>query len=410
MQTVRPWMTVSLAVVLAYTCLSAQTPSLSAAGKEALSRFVTSAVARGAAPGLVALVVNRDEVMYEAAFGKLDVARNIDMPADAIFRIASMTKPITSVAVMMLVEEGKVRLDDPVSAYLSGYSNPQVVATFNPADSTYQGRPAARPITIRHLLAHTSGIGYTFSNAIVARLQQASQKSEVELPLVHDPGDKWTYGASTRVLGDLVATISGRPLDVFFQDRIFAPLRMVDTSFSVPAHTVSRVATAHRRTDGTLAEQPNPRTLQSPVRGDGGLYSTARDYGQFVQMLLNGGTLRGAKVLDAASVQMMGQNQTGAVVVEEQPAVNPAVTRPFPIGAGKDTFGLGFQIAAFDQRYAKLRSPGSLSWAGINNTHFWIDPTKQIGVVLLMQVLPFYDARVLELLRGFEELLYAHLR
>ena len=384
-------------------------PLISAAGKTALSQYLSTAVDRGDVPCIVTLVVDRESVLYEGAAGKLDVARHLDMSADALFRIASMTKPITSVAIMMLVEGGKLGLDEPVSRYLSEFENRQVISTFSATDGTYQSRPAKRPITIRHLMAHTSGIGYAFSDPTVARLLRGTQKSETELPLLHDPGDKWTYSASTRVLGQVVEKISGQPLDVFFRARIFEPLKMADTSYVVSSETLSRVVTVHRRIDGKLVEQPNTPTQQAPVRGDGGLYSTANDYGTFLQMLLNGGSLHTAKLLTEKSVRMMGENQIGTVVIEEQPAADPERTRPFPLGAGRDKFGLGFQIAARDERYTKLRSPGSLSWAGINNTHFWIDPTRHIAVVVLMQVLPFYDDACIRTLRGFEELVYRHL-
>jgi len=371
-----------------------------------LSRQLTAAVDRGDVPGVVALVVNREGVMYEGAFGKRDAAHNAPMPADAIFRLASMTKPITSVAIMMLLEEGKIRLDDPVSAHLSGFDDLRVITTFSAADGKYETRPATRVMTIRHLLSHTSGIGYAFSSPIVAKLMEGPPKNEWNLPLLHDPGEKWTYGASTRVLGLIVEHISGQSLDAFMRERIFQPLGMTETSFVVPPDKVSRVPTVHQRVDGKLVEQANSATQQSPVRGDGGLYSTARDYGRFVQMLLNGGRLGGVRLLTETSVRTMGENQIGAIFIEQQPAADPARTKPFPLGAGHDKFGLGFQIAAADERYAKFRSPGSLSWAGINNTHFWIDPVKHIGAVVLMQVLPFYDDAAIKTLRDFEELVY----
>ena len=404
------WLVVASALLLGHVHAAAPArPLIAAAGKIALSQYLSTAVDRGDVPGIVTLVVDRDGVLYEGAAGKLDVAHHVDMPANALFRIASMTKPITSVAVMMLLEAGKLGLDDPVSRYLPEFESRQVIATFNTTDGTYQSRPAKRPITIRHLMAHTSGLGYAFSNPTVARLLLGTQKSEPELPLLHDPGNRWTYSASTRVLGQVVEKISGRPLDVFLRTRIFEPLKMADTSYVVSPEKLSRVITVHRRMDGTLVEQPNGPTQQAPVRGDGGLYSTAADYGTFLRMLLNGGSLQTTKLLREKSVRMMGENQIGTIVVEEQPAADPERTRPFPLGAGRDKFGLGFQIAARDERYATLRSPGSLSWAGINNTHFWIDPNRHIAVVVLMQVLPFYDDACIRTLRGFEELVYRHL-
>jgi methyl acetate hydrolase len=390
--------------------LAAKTAVLDAA---ALSKQLASSVERGDTPGVVALVVDRNGVLYEGSAGKLDVGRNIPMPIDAIFNIASMTKPVTSVAIMMLLEEGKLRLDDPVSKYLTGFDDLQVITKVNEQDGTYETRPAKRAMTVRHLLAHTSGIGYAFCNPIVARLQRGNQKSEWEIPLLSDPGEKWNYSASTRVLGLIVEKITGTPLETWYQERIFKPLGMVDTSWAVAADRQSRVASIHSRATGTLQEQPKatiPSTPTPPFRGDGGLYSTVRDYGLFMRMLLNGGQLGGTKILAESSVKMMGQNQIGSIFVEEQPAADPLRTKPFPLGAGHDKFGLGFQVASKDDRYAKYRSPGSLSWAGIFNTEFWIDQERHIAGTQMMQVLPFYDEGAIRTLRDFEALVYQNLR
>jgi methyl acetate hydrolase len=390
--------------------LAAKTAVLDAA---ALSKQLASSVERGDTPGVVALVVDRNGILYEGSAGKLDVGRNIPMPVDAIFNIASMTKPVTSVAIMMLLEEGKLRLDDPVSKYLTGFDNLQVITKFNEQDGTYETRPAKRAMTVRHLLAHTSGIGYAFCNPMVARLQRGNQKSEWEIPLLSDPGEKWNYSASTRVLGLIVEKITGTPLETWYQERIFKPLGMLDTSWAVAADKQSRVASIHSRATGTLQEQPKatiPSTPTPPFRGDGGLYSTVRDYGLFMRMLLNGGQLGGTKILTESSVKMMGQNQIGSIFVEEQPAADPLRTKPFPLGAGHDKFGLGFQVASKDDRYAKYRSPGSLSWAGIFNTEFWIDQERHIAGTQMMQVLPFYDDGAIRTLRDFEALVYQNLR
>jgi methyl acetate hydrolase len=391
----------------------AEAKGFSAEGKAALSRQLSTAVSRGDTPGVVALIVSPNHVLSEAAAGKLGVAHDVAMPVNAIFSIASMTKPVTSVAIMMLFEDGKLQLDDPVSKYLPGFDNLQVITKFNETDATYETRPAKRQMTIRHLLTHTSGIAYAFSNLIVYRLKEATKKEEWELPLVSDPGDKWNYGPSTLVLGKIVEKITGVSLEDYFQQRIFVPLGMVDTSYAVPLAKQSRVATKHVRVNGLLQEQP-PRLIPAvpapPFRGDGGLYSTAQDYGKFMQMLLNGGHLGPAKILSESSVKMMGENNIGSIFVELQPDTDKLLTKPFPLGAGHDKFGLGFQIASSDPQYAKFRSAGSMSWAGIHNTEFWIDPVQHIGVVMMMQVLPFYDDGAIRTLRDFEELVYQNLR
>ena len=385
-------------------------PMISDAGKAEIAKVAATATERGDVPGVVTMIVNRDGVLYEGAAGKQDVARGVAMPQDAIFRIASMTKPVTSVAIMMMADAGKVNLDDPVSKYLPEFKGRPVIDKFNEADASYTTRPARREITIRHLITHSSGIGYAFTDPTVKKIVDATKKNEPELALLHEPGEKWTYGASTRVLGWVVEKVSGDKLEVYLQKQIFAPLKMVDTAHAVPAEKVSRVVTFHGRKDGKLTETPNEAKQEFPVRGDGGLYSTAQDYSRFVRMLLNGGTLDGAKILSAKAVQMMSAMPAAGPVMQTQPDANPVRTRPFPVGAGKDKFGLGFQVTAADPQYAKYRSPGSLSWGGIYNTHFWIDPKRQIAGIVMMQVLPFYDEASLGVLRGVEEAVYRNLK
>jgi CubicO group peptidase (beta-lactamase class C family) len=352
-------------------------------------------------------VVDADGTLYTGAFGRQDAANDVPMATDTIFRIASMTKPVTSVAVMMLVQEGDIGLDDPVANYLPAFEGKEVIDTFNAADKTYTTRPAAGPITIRHLLTHTSGLGYAFSNHTLAVLASSEPGGSVaSLPLLHDPGTRWTYGESTRVLGSLVEEVSGQPLDEFLSERIFVPLGMSDTFYTVPAAKTARVTTVHRTTPEGLVETPNTPEITSPVFGDGGLSSTAADYGKFIQLFLNDGRApNGVRLLSEATVRLMGQNHTGSVRVELQPAAIPALSEPFPLGAGRDTYGLGFQITG-EHSDLFTRSPGSMSWAGIFNTEFWIDPRRGIGGVLLMQYLPFYDAAAIATLQGFEHRVY----
>ena len=393
-----------LAASLAVSTERAQSkvPSVSTAGSAALARLLEERVQRGDVPAAVVLVTNATGVVFESAAGKADVAGNVPLRQDSIFRIASMTKPVTSAAVMMLVEEGRLRLDDPAERYVPAIGSMKV-ATQVDADGSFESRPPRRPITIRDLLTHTSGIGYSFTDPLLFKLETAG-KSDQDFPLLHDPGEKWTYGASTRYLGNVIEHVSGQPLDAFLRTRLFEPLGMRDTSYEVPASARSRLVTVHQRTNGALGELQNPEVARTtPVRGDGGLFSTARDYGMFLRMFLNGGRAGSKRLLSEASVREMTRNQIGRLVVPEQPAANAARTRPFPLGAGRDTWGLGFQLAARPAS-SDARSAGSYSWAGINNTHFWVDPGRQIGVVVLMQVLPFYDDACIKLLSDVEQL------
>lgn len=399
----------SLTVACSTPCDAAQ--ALDRTGAAALSGFLAESVRRGDVPGVVVLVVTPDGPVYHEAFGRMDVAAGMDMRKDAIFRIASMTKPITSAAVMMLVEEGKVGLDDDVARYLPVFKNPQVIGRVDLAAQTYDTRPAARPITIRQLLTHTSGIGYSWSNPGLALVEKLTGKtSEVDLPLANDPGAQWTYGAGPRVLGSLIELVSGQPLEAFLAERVFQPLGMRDTGWSLPDDKRPRVVTLHQRKDGRLVEIPNPAVLSVQPRGDGRLFSTGADYGRFLQMILNRGRLGAARLLKPETVAEMGRNQTGEVRVRLQPTVNPEYSNPFPLGAGEDVWGLGFQLAMPARPAPDGRRPGSMTWAGINNTYFWIDLHSQVGVVVLMQFLPFYDAAALSVLRGVESRVYGHLR
>jgi methyl acetate hydrolase len=383
--------------------------TLSRDGASAIAAGLRAALARGDVPGAVVLVVSRDGVLVHEAAGKLDVARGVAMPKDAIFRIASMTKPITSLAALQLVEEGKLRLDDPVSKYLPDWAAPKVISTFDEASGRYATTAAERPITIQHLLTHTSGIGYAWSNPRLAVIQKTAGIADLELPLVHQPGARFTYGASTRVLGQVVERLTGLSIDAALEARVLGPLGMTETSFALPPAKHARLVTIQQRTGGRFVEQPNPSVLPPTVRGDGGLLSTAADYGRFLRMLLNEGTFEGRRIAAPQTIRAMTSNHLGGLKVERQPAADAARSKPYPLGAGADTWGLGFQLAA-KPAAPSARGEGSYSWAGINNTHFWVDPSRRVGVVVLMQVLPFYDDAAIGFLTEIESLVNAHVR
>jgi CubicO group peptidase (beta-lactamase class C family) len=389
---------------------AASPPALDTKGSAAIGTFLESAIARGDVPGVVVLVTGPDRILYHEAFGKMNVAQGVDMKKDTIFNIASMTKAITSAGVMMLIDEGKLSLDDDVAKYLPEFKSPKVISKVDVAAGTYETRPATRPITIRQLLTHTSGIGYSWSDPGLALIQKKTGAADLDLPLVHEPGEKWTYGASTRVLGMVIEKISGQRIDAFLEARILGPLGMRDTTYAVPAAKTSRVVNRNQKADGKINEIPNPAEIPATVRGDGGLYSTAPDYARFVQMILNRGQLGNVRLLKEQTVRDMGRNQTGNVKVRLQPTADPLRSRPYPLGAGEDVWGLGFQLAAPAKPVAEMRRPGSMNWAGINNTFFWIDPQSEIGVIVLMQMLPFYDDAALQVLQGVERLVYQHVR
>src|SRR4051794_34188921 len=386
--------------------LSGTASAQNAAGSAALDTSLRGAVESKDVPGVVALITDRERVLYQGAFGVADVATGRPLTSDALFRIASMTKPITSVALMQLVEQGRLDLDDPAEKYLPELSGLQVFESFDAATGAYRLRAASRPATVKHFLTHTSGLAYPFTSPIWRDFKpRAGETYAFGGPLLFDPGERWHYSTSTDVVGRLVEVLSGQKLEDYFRQHIFAALKMDDTFYNVPDSKGPRLVAQQQRSgdrmDGAIVLQ-SPQlglTLAAPV-GGGGLASTASDYGRFVRMFLNGGALDGARVLKAETVALMGQNHIGAVSV---PALKSALPRSADftfIADGRDKWGLGFLITA-DQVQGK-RSPGSLSWGGINNTFFWIDPARGIAGVIMMQYLPFADAKALAVYDAFE--------
>ncbi len=374
--------------------------------KAALDASLRGAIERKDVPGVVALVTDRKHVLYRGSFGAADVATGRPLSPDALFRIASMTKPITSVALMQLVEQDQIGLDDSAENYLPELRELKVIESFDATTGDYRLRPPSRPPTVRHFLTHTSGLAYPFTSAIWRDLKpRAGDRFPFGGPLLFDPGERWHYSTSTDVVGRLVEVVSGRKLEDYFRAQILAPLKMHDTFYNVPQskgpRLVAQQQRAGARMDGAV-ELQNPQaglTMASPI-GGGGLASTADDYGRFVRMFLNGGELDGARVLKPETVALMGQNHIGAVSV---PAMKSALPRSADftfIADGRDKWGLGFLITV-DQVPGK-RAPGSLSWGGINNTFFWIDPARGIAGVIMMQYLPFADARALAVCDIFE--------
>lgn len=370
----------------------------------AIDASLKGAVERKEIPGVV---TDKKGVLYENAFGVADVSTGRPLKTDALFRIASMTKPVTSVALMQLVEQGKIALDDPAEKYLPELKNPMVVTSFDAKTGDYQLRPASKPATVRNFLTHTSGLAYPFTSAIWRDFKpKAGETYAFGGPMLFDPGERWHYSTSTDVVGRLVEVVSGQKLENYFHDHIFVPLKMNDTSYNVPEAKGPRLVAQQQRDgakmDGPVVLQIPPLvglTIANPI-GGGGLASTADDYGRFMRMILNGGELDGARILKAETISLMEQNQIGAVSV---PALKTALPRSADfsfIADGRDKWGLGFLITV--DQLPGMRSPGSLSWGGINNTYFWIDPARGIAGTIMMQYLPFADANALAAYRAFE--------
>ncbi|GAA4396560.1 serine hydrolase domain-containing protein [Nibrella viscosa] len=395
----------SLLLALCFVYTYAQKPVLTPGSPEAsgmsserlqrIDRVVQDYISKGWLTGASAFISRNGKIVYHKAFGQNDIDTKSPMSKDAIYRIASQTKAITSVAVMMLFEEGRFLLDEPISKYIPEFKNPQVLDKFNEKDTTFTAVPAKREVTIRHLLTHTSGISYASigtkeANAIYAKYKipsgigtpndKLSDKIPAlgKLPLMHQPGEKWTYGLNTDVLGYLVEVVSGQSLDQFFRTRIFEPLGMKDTYFYLPTDKHNRLAVLYAEKDGKVSKMqaqgssspdyPNqPGTYYS---GGAGLSSTAYDYAIFLQMMLNGGEYNGKRLLSPATVRMMTTNQVGLMY------------------NGTNKFGLGFGIA--DEREAARIpiSEGSFSWGGYFGTTYWADPKEGIIALIMTQQVP----------------------
>lgn len=350
---------------------------------------------KGRMNGAVAMIVRDGKIVYYKNFGYNDIDTKTPLQKDAIFRIASQTKAITSVAVMMLYEEGKFMLDDPISNYIPEFKHPRVLDKYNQHDTTYTTVPAKREITIRDLLTHTSGVGYAQigsaeAKAIYAKagviggigmagfLLADKMKLLGSMPLFHQPGEKFTYGLNTDVLGYLVEVVSGMNLDDFFRKRIFEPLGMKDTYFYLPKAKHSRLAMLYTEDPVTkkavkMAEivklsgdmfRDYPTMNGTYYSGGAGLSSTVYDYAIFLQMLLNGGEYNGKRLLSHNSVRMMTMNQIG------------------DINRGPNKFGLGFGITTEKGSAVLPTQEGTFEWGGMFATTYWVDPKeKLIGLI-----------------------------
>jgi CubicO group peptidase (beta-lactamase class C family) len=383
----------------------------------ALDTHLTRAVARGDVPGVVAVATTERDIVYEGAFGRRALDTPQPMTIDSVFWIASMTKAVTSTATMQLVEQGRLALDEPIGALLPQLAAPQILDGFDESGAP-KFRPAHTPITLRRLLTHTAGFGYDMWNADIARYcrdngippVRSCKKKALTAPLASEPGSQWEYSIAIDFVGLAVEAASGQRLDAYFRENIFAPLDMNDTGFAITPGMRERLVGMHaRQSDDSL----QPIAFEIPQEpefhmGGGGLYGTAHDYIRFIRMFLNNGRLDGNRVLKAESVALMAQNHIGDLNVRRLPAAIPQVTNDIDLFPEQDKkWGLGFMINT--QRTAEGRSAGSLAWAGLANSYFWIDPARNVGGVILAQLFPFADKKVLDLFSGFERAVYERL-
>jgi methyl acetate hydrolase len=382
-----------------------------------IDQLLAAATARGDVPGVVAMAATREGPVYQGAFGKRALPDGAAMTVDTVFWIASMTKAITSAAAMRLVEQGKLSLDWPIAEVLPELAAPQVLEGFDAAGEPIL-RPARRPITLRHLLTHTAGFVYDIWNPEMGRYMEKTgvpgiiscQNAALMLPLVFDPGDRWDYGINIDWVGKAVERASGQPLGDFFAQHIFGPVGMNDTGFSWTPDRRARLVGMHARgEDGALSPIPFELPQEPEFQmGGGGLYGTATDYLAFERIFLNEGRANGRQVLRPETVELISRNAIGALDVTLLETSVPGYSNNaefFPGMAKK--WGLGFMIST--EAVPGGRSAGSLAWAGLGNTYYWIDPAKGVAGVILMQLIPFADPKALALLDSFERAVYTAL-
>ena len=376
---------------------------MSKAGLDLIRPAMKRYIREGKLPGIVTMVARSGKIVHLEKCGIMDT--NTQMKTDAIFRIASMTKPVTSVAAMMLYEEGRFGLDDPVEKYIPEFRNMKV---FSSKDSKgIHLVDQIRPITIRDLLTHTSGLSYGNGKSTVdsiyreAFLSQGTLRDMIYklsvIPLAYQPGTRWNYSISTDVLGYLIEVITGKHLDTFLKERIFVPLKMKDTGFNVTKDNLKRCAALYGPAEEKgieVKEAPDEKTFCRPVRflsGGGGLLSTADDYMIFSQMMLNKGEYNGVRLLKQETVDLMTRNHIEQKILQSEEWDLP--------GMG---FGLGFAVQ-MDQSYSPS-SVGTYQWSGAFNTFFWIDPSEQLACILMTQFIPY--SAYPSLIKEFKDLVY----
>jgi CubicO group peptidase (beta-lactamase class C family) len=376
---------------------------------------LSQAVSSGGVPGVVAMATDRNGTLYEGAFGKRVQGQAAEMTLDTVCWMASMTKALTSTAVVQAVAQGKLDLDSPASRWAPELARLPVLEGFDTAGQP-RTRTAKGAITLRHLLTHTAGFGYPIWNAEVGRYLQATglpstrtgKRRTLEQPLLFDPGARWNYGIGIDWAGILLENVTGKRLGEVMRTELFEPASMTDTAFKIRPDMRQRLAKVHNRdSSGALRPDLDFEVLQDPEfeAGGGGLYGTVPDYLKFVRLVLNGGKANARQVLSAAVMSMISDNQMDNLYVQPLQAAVPASSNDaefFP-GVPKQ-WSCAFLIN--NAPAPTGRSPGSLCWAGLGNTYYWIDPAKGVGGVFFTQILPFVDVKAYPLFLAFEQEVY----
>ena len=383
----------------------------------ALDTLLAAAVESGRVPGIVAAIATADRLIYAGAHGRRALPEAPPMTGDTVFSIASMTKGITSVATLQLVERGTIGLDQELADFFPQAARLQVLDGFDEA-----GRPVLRAlrraITIRHLLTHSSGLSYTNWNAGILRYATGTGVPDAsrgivagfDMPLIDDPGGRWEYGINNEWLGRVIEAVTGTKLDAYFRAHITGPLGMQDTGYRLGSEAMARRARTYGRAGGKLVEADRP-PLDDPEfwPGGAGLMSTAPDYLRFLRMLLRGGELDGARILSPDMVADINRNHIGALNMLKMMSARPEASADVELFPGMQIkWGLGFMVNPVD--VPGRRRAGSFGWAGLRNTYYWVDPASGIAAVFLMQLLPFGDPEALQVMEAFETAAYRTLR
>lgn len=376
-----------------------------------ISAVLKRATDAGEIPGVAAAAATADGPFFEAGFGKRDLATGAEMTADTVVWIASMTKAVTGACAMQLVERGKLSLDEPIKATLPELGKVQVLDGFDSKGEPVL-RPARRDITLRHLLTHTSGFVYDIWNPDLGRYMERTgtpgiiscMNAALTIPLKSDPGERWEYGIGIDWAGKAIEAVSGMKLGRYMKENLLDPLGMQDTAFKIGDAQRKRLARIHARTpDGLVSTDTEIPQEPEFEMGGGGLYSTVGDYLKFTQAILRGGTFNGAQVLKPETVQLMSGNAMGEIVCRPMKTAAPPFSNDVDFVDGMK-WGLSFLINP--EKMETGRSPGSLAWAGLANSYYWIDPARKVAGVYATQVLPFYDDHAVKTFQDFETEVY----